>query len=194
MNKFLFIFFILCSSAFSMTREDYYKFYHSHFIADELDIAENINYLENFFKVNFANPIYAFAKIEHTDEWDKYKALFNMHVSLKLVSLYLEYGDRYFKHEAYFFNSPWKDINLKGLDKAQAIFNDALYYWGRAKEYSAQASVKKFKFLILEDIQYWEDENYRIANKDLDYEKIIQKHIYQIEEVRKKFQNMHSNN
>ncbi|MDC7225021.1 MAG: hypothetical protein PQJ60_14830, partial [Spirochaetales bacterium] len=53
--------------------------------------------------------------------------------------------------------------------------------------WSEKASEQKFAWMFLEEIQYWEDENYRIQEGDLDYEEVIDRELSRIERVRQQF-------
>ena len=92
--------------------EQYYKLYHLHFYQYPDDTMENIFYLERALQADFANPLYALARVDTRDQWAQYRTLFKMHVNLKLVELYLALGVKYDKQVAYFYNAPWREQNL----------------------------------------------------------------------------------
>ena len=167
--------------------EQFYRLYHDHFHRYPEDTLENIFYLEKALSSDFCNPLNALAEIENKREWERYRYLFYMHVNLKLTELYLTLGSKYDKREAYFYNYPWKEENLKSLDKAERIYNMARYYWNEARKWSNRLSPS---YSNLEEIQYWEDENFRIRSRDLDYGSIIDSHLARLETVRQKFLEM----
>jgi len=167
--------------------EQYYRLYHDHFHRYPEDTLENIFYLEQALKSDFCNPLNALAEIENETEWERYRHLFYMHVNLKLTELYLTLGSKYDKMEAYFYNYPWKDENLKSLEKAERIYNMSSYYWDEAVSWSKKI---RFSFHCIEDIQFWEDENYRIRSGDLNYDRIIDSHLTRLNNVRQKFLEM----
>jgi len=169
-------------------REQLYKLNHRHLYMYPLDIAENIHWLETALRADFANPLNALATIKNPVEWEKYRNLFTMHINLKLVELYLLWGTKYNKFEAYFFNAPFKRQNLESLEKAESLFRYALVYWQEAKNYAKKAAVQRW--INLQEIQYWEDEMQRIESAELDYEKIIARHLGNLEEVRAAFKAM----
>lgn len=170
--------------------EQFYKLYHLHFYQYPDDTMENIWYLEQALKADFANPLYALARIANPQEWERYRNLFKMHVSLRLVQLYLTLGSGYDKRIAYFFNAPWKEDNLKSLAQAEEIFRFALVYWDEARKWSALARKNRNH---LEEIQNWEDESYRIETGELDYKRIIGRHLDRLARVRKQFESMDEN-
>jgi hypothetical protein len=170
--------------------EQFYRLYHSHFYQYPQDYLENIYYLEESLRSDFANPLNALSKINNKNEWRRYMNLFRMHVSLKLTELYLGLGSKYDKMEAYFYNSPWKRENLRSLDVAEESYRFARVYWKEALKW--QQKVEK-SWIVLEDIQKWEDESYRIEEKLLDYDDIIDSHLKRLENVRNKFLDMNEN-
>ncbi|MFP4362453.1 MAG: hypothetical protein ACLFR1_01155 [Spirochaetia bacterium] len=169
--------------------EQFYRLYHRHFTMYPEDCLENIYYLEQALRADFANPLNAVARdIETPQQWERYRYLFSMHVNLKLVELYLMLGSKYDKFHAYFYNAPFRRQNLESLEIAQESYEYALVYWEEALSWAEQAwSVPYFH---LEEIQYWEDESTRIYNGDLDYGEIINDHLDRLESVRRAFEEM----
>ena len=167
--------------------EQYYRLYHLHFYQYPDDTMENIYYLEEALKADFCNPLYALARIENKKEWERYRNLFRMHVNLRLIDLYLTLGSKYDKMQAFFFNKPWKQDNLKSLEIAEQVYNTAIAYWKEARTWSRKTG---FAFLTLEQVQKWEDERYRIQNGDLDYGEIIRSHLQRLQKVRRDFMAM----
>lgn len=170
--------------------EQFYKLYHQHFYYYPEDSAENLYYLNMALHSDFANPLNALAVIDDEKEWEKYRYLFYMHVNLRIVDTYIKLASKYDKFEAKFFNYPWKYVNLESLEQAESFYNQALYYWTKAKEWSEQASEIRFRWMYLEEISYWEDENARIQEGDLDYREIIEHHLERLAEVRQAFEQM----
>ncbi len=170
--------------------EQYYRLYHLHFYQYPDDSMENIYYLEEALKADFANPLYALARIKDKRQWARYRALFKMQVNLKLVELYLTLGSKYDKMVAYFYNAPWKEDNLKSLDLAEQVYRVALLYWEEARNTAYQVSPFG---LHLEEIQNWEDNRARIASRDLDYGEIISEHLGRLNNVRQTFLDMDEN-
>lgn len=171
-------------------KEQYYRLYHLHYIQYPDDTMENIYWLEQAMKADFANPLYALALIENETQWEKYRYLFNMHVNLKIIEQYLLLGSKWDKRVAYFYNAPWKEQNLESLKTAEQCYRTALVYWQAAKDWAAKAGEKKFRFIYLERVQFWEDEAARIAEDALNYERIVGRELERLEAVRAKFQAM----
>jgi hypothetical protein len=171
-------------------KEQFFRLYHLHYIQYPDDTMENIYWLERAIKADFANPLYALALIENEIQWEKYRYLFMMHLNLKLIEQYLYLGNKWNKRNAYFYNAPWKEQNLESLETAEKCFRTALYYWKDASEWAAKALDRRFRFINLSRVQYWEDEAGRIENKSLDYEKIIHRELALLQGVRERFQAM----
>ncbi|MEX2442236.1 MAG: hypothetical protein WD492_01425 [Alkalispirochaeta sp.] len=184
---------ILCIAgnafAYRLTyREQLYRLYHQHFTMYPERIAENVYWLEQALRSDFANPLNALAEISNDREWEWYRYLFTMHVNLKLTDLYLQWGAQYMKFEAYFYNAPWQKENLESLDRAEDLFRYARHYWKAAQDWSQEAA--PIRFVHLEEIQRWEDEHDRIRTGDLDYGRLIDRHLDRVAEVRAAFQAM----
>ena len=170
--------------------EQFYRLYHQHFYRYPEEGAENIWYLSMALKSPFANPLNALAKIEDKTEWEKYRNLFVMHVYLRIIDEYLSMAAKYDKFNAYFYNYPWKSANLDSLRSAEAYYETALGYWDTAVQYASAARDRRFRFIHLDEIQYWEDEAYRIETGELDYADIIEAHLKRLKGVREEFERM----
>ncbi|MBQ6057201.1 MAG: hypothetical protein IJL34_05980 [Treponema sp.] len=179
------------SSAYMVKyKEDYYRLFHVHYQQYPDDVMENIYWLEQSVKADFCNPLYATCKIEDEKDWEKYRYLFMMHINLKLIEQHLRLGRTYDKKTAHFYDAPWKDLYIENLNKTLACYKAGLYYWQEAQLWAEKANVTEFQFRILTDVQYWEDERERIATKDLDYKKILNREISRVEDVIAQFQKM----
>lgn len=168
--------------------EQYYDLYHRHLNQYPDDALESIYYLERALRSDFANPLNALATIETPREWEKYRYLFYMHVNLELVKNTLQLAAEFDKREAYFFNYPWKSANLDSLQKAEEIYQTAYPFWEEALRWAERA--KNFSYIHLEEIQYWEDELWRINQGDLNYRKIIDKQLARLNRVRQAYEKM----
>ncbi len=174
-------------------KEQYYNLYHLHYIQYPDDTMENIYWLEKALTADFANPLYALTTIENKVEWEKYRYLFMMHINLKLTEQYLYLGNKWNKRNAYFYNAPWKEQNLESLKTAESCFSTALYYWKDAVQWQKKTLDRKFRFINLKGIQYWEDEAARIDEGTLNYEKTINRELQLLAKVREQFQAMDEN-
>ncbi len=168
--------------------EEYYKLYHQNLYQYPEDHKGNIWFLEQALGRPFVNPLNALTKIDNKDEWKRYRYLFYMHVNLKLVEQYRDLARSYDKQTAYFYNAPWKEDNLKSLKIAESYYKAAEYYWKESLVWVKK--LKKVHYYFLENIQYWEDERFRIASGSLNYKEIIDGDLTRLEKVRKEFEAM----
>jgi hypothetical protein len=168
-------------------KEQYYRLFHTHYNRYPDDTMENIYWLEKAIAADFCNPLYALTLIEDKTQWEKYRYLFNMHLHLKLIEQWLYLGNKWHKRKAYFYNAPWKETNLEALDTAEKCYRAALTYWTTAKDWAAKSTQAQFRWIDLERVHFWQDEAARIEKGTLDYEKIINNELRQLQAVREKF-------
>jgi len=169
-------------------KEQFYRLYHAHYIQYPDDTIENIYWLEQATKADFCNPLYALATITNEREWERYRYLVNMHLDLKLIEQHLYLGAKFDKRVAYFYNAPWKKENLESLKIAETAYKAALSYWTTAREWALKA--EEIRFLYLPDVQFMEDEAFRIKDGQLDYARIIGRQLARLEKVRADFEAM----
>ena len=161
-----------------------------HYIQYPNDSIENIYWLEQALNADFANPLYALALIENEIQWEKYRYLFNMHLYLRLIEQYLFLGNKYNKRNAYFYNAPFRDQNLESLDTAETCYRAALYYWENAVAWANKANERRFRWIDLPKVQYWQDEAFRIGNNSLNYARTINRELDFLQTVRERFEAM----
>ena len=178
------------NSYFVTYKEQYYRLFHVHYIQYPDDSMENIYWLEQAIKAPFANPLYAYALIEDEVQWEKYRYLFNMHIYIKLIEQYLFLGNKWNKRNAYFYNAPWRDQNLESLETAETCYRTALYYWDEAVAWAEKANERRFRWINLSKVQFWEDEAFRIEKGTLNYAKTIRRELASIQRVRERFEAM----
>lgn len=171
--------------------EQWYKLVHMHLYQDPDRAMENIHYLEQALRADFANPLNALAKIRNTTEWERYRYLFYTQVCLLMIDQHLQLGRNFDKQVAYFYNQPWKRENLESLKKAEGVYEQARVYWDLAKEWAEKAN--GMPWVYLEDLQYWTERAKRIETGDLDYGAIIDKQLERLRQVRADFEAMDAN-
>lgn len=169
-------------------KEQFWRLFHQHYIQYPDDAIENIYWLEQARKANFCNPLYALATIENETEWKRYRALFEMHITLELIRQNLILGSKFDKRVAYFYNAPWKEQNLESLKTAESAYRAALAWWPEAKAFALEAM--KLRFVRLEEVSAWMDEAWRIEQGELDYADIIADELKRLERVRADFEKM----
>ncbi len=180
----------LLPAYFVLYKEQYYKLYHNHLHQRPEATLENIVWLERAVEADFCNPLYALAPIKTKKEWAKYRALFMMHLNLKLVEQHLRLAAGFHKQSAYFYNAPWQEQNIDSLNKAETFYRAGLQYWKEALRWSEKAYAPQFRFLIFQELQFWEDELIRIVEHKLNYERIIKRELVRLDKTRKEFEKM----
>lgn len=173
--------------------EQFYRLYHNHLYQYPDDSAENIYYLGMALRSDFANPLNALAEIKNEKEWEKYRYLFYMHVNLRIIETYIKTAVKFDRQEAFFYNAPWKEANIDSLNKARECYVYAQNFWDDALEWSEKASDPQFAWMFIEDIQYWEDENHRIQDGNLNYGVILERQLERVDRIIAEFEAMAEN-
>lgn len=168
--------------------EQYYQLYHRQMYMYPENVNENLWYLERCLTHPMANPLNALARVETDAEYTRYRYLFYMHVYLEIIRSYRTMAAAYDKRHAYFFNAPWKDVNLESLAIAKHYYETALSFWDEAKSWAAKAA--ELPYVNLEEIQAWEDESWMIENGELDFEEIIGYDLDRVAQVTAAFEQM----
>jgi hypothetical protein len=171
-------------------KEQFYRLFHLHYIQYPDDTMENIYWLEQAVKADFANPLYALALIENETQWEKYRYLFSMHLNIKLIEQYLLLGNKWNKRKAFFYNAPWRDQNIESLETAETCYRTALYYWDEALKWWKKANDRRFRWIDLPKVQFWQDEAFRIENGTLNYARTINRELESLQKVREQFKAM----
>ncbi len=155
---------------------------------DPVQAAENIHFLEQAMRADFANPLNALARIQTAVQWERYRNLFYTQVCLRMIENYLIMANAFDKQTAFFYNAPWQRENLESLKKAEEWYKAALAYWDQAKLWSEKAAASPL--IQLEEIRFWIDQSDKIQSGELNYEAIIQRHLTRLERVRADFEAM----
>jgi hypothetical protein len=183
--------FTITTHAHASTRityaEEWYNLYHLHLNRYAEDEFDNLVYLERALTADFSNPLYALAKINTADEWQLYRYLFKLHVNLQIVRTYMAMADKYDHKHVYFYNAPWRDVNLRSLDIAEKYYQRALYFWHEALQWVDLIDNPTFRWMYLAEIGAWHNELKLIKENKLDFEKILQRHLTKLESNRQKF-------
>jgi len=177
-------------SQFIVFKEQYYRLFHMHLQRSPDNFIENIFWLEQALRADFANPLHALALIETEIQWEKYRYLFMMQINLKLTEQYMFLASMWSRRRANFFNAPWREQNLESLDIAENTFHAALYYWEAAQEWAALARDRRFRFVELPRVQFWVDSAYRIEIGELNFGRTIRRELAHIETMREQFRAM----
>ena len=164
-----------------------------HHNRDPDNIMENIFWLERALVAPFCNPLFALAHIENEIQWEKYRYLFMMHINLHLVQQHLFLGNMWNKRYAFFYNAPWREENLASLETAESCFRTALVYWEEAVKWAELALDRRFRWINLQRVQFWEDQAFRIERGTLNYARTINRELARLQRIRETFQAMDEN-
>jgi hypothetical protein len=191
------VFFILVfsvavpSHAYVVTfKEQFFRLFHMHLERDPDNYIENIYWLEQALKAEFANPLHAITPVQDETQWEKYRCLFMMHLNVKMAEQHMFLGSMWSRRRVFFFNAPWKEQNLESFETAEATFRAAMYYWEEAKKWAAMAQVPRFRFVDLPGVQFWADSAARIETGDLDYGRTINRELANLDRMREEFRTM----
>jgi hypothetical protein len=133
----------------------------------------------------FDNPVRSLALIETENDFQRYKALFKMHMSLLIIDSYLQLARRFDKEHVYFFNL-WFAKELKeSFTIARYFYEISLNYWEEAKKYALEVDDIPGRI----NLDHWEDEYYLIQTGELDYRAIIVDHLGKLNERLQKVEN-----
>ncbi len=167
-------------------KEDFFRLYNVWLYKDLDSISRNIYFLELAYVVSFDHPIRALIPITNEIQYERYKNILMMYITLMLTKEYIDYAYMYVKENIYFYNEEFFKDYLDGYDIAEHYLNCALKYWEEALNFARIAdSIKGYRT----ELHYMEDQLYRIKTNDLNYEKIINNLMSRINKNREKIKN-----
>ncbi len=168
-------------------KEDFFRLYNRWLYADEDSISRNIFFLELAFAVPFDNPIKALVPITSKKQYEKYKDLLMMQISMLLTKQYLILGNYYMKEKIYFFNREFFKDYLLGFDVAELRYKEGLDYWHYALKYAKKADAIHGVHM---DLRFWgknfdyDDLLYKIKTGEINYNKVIQQRLARVRKNR----------
>lgn len=167
-------------------KEDFFRLYNVWLYKDLDSISRNIYFLELAYVVSFDHPIRALIPITNEIQYERYKNILMMYITLMLTKEYIDYAYMYVKENIYFYNEEFFKDYLDGYDIAEHYLKCASKYWEEALNFARIAdSIKGYRT----ELHYMEDQLYRIKINDLNYEKIINNLMSRINKNREKIKN-----
>ena len=159
--------------------EQYYRLYEENLYTYPKSYRRNIYWLEKAIKYPHIHPIQAIFIVKTKEEYEKYKALFKMHINYLLTKNYMGWAWQYNKQDVVFYNLYWAKELEKSFNIAIEYYKLAKHYWDKTKEWSDYASSFDFR-LAWEKI---EDEHYLIRTNKLeyDYDTVIELELQDLE-------------
>jgi len=165
--------------------EDYYQLYGMKLYYNENSLRKNIEMLRRGLNSKFRHPSNAIVKVETEQEYLKYRKLMFMHMNILIMRNYMRIAVRYDMQKIYFYNAEYAEEISESLKIAEQFYKDALPYWREAKKHATEAS----RIRLTTKLSNIESERYSIISGELDFEKIINRHIRDIALKQAKLQN-----
>jgi hypothetical protein len=160
-----------------MFLEDYYLLYGLKMGYNVSEVKENIYFLYSALNSKFRHPRNALCKIQTEQEFHKYRLLMFMEINLIIMRMYLRLGSLYDKRHLYFHDLDVADDLEVSFLIARTYYNESLKYWQLAKDYAQKASIYPFTL----DLGNIESHRHEIYTNELDFERIIKRHLNRIE-------------
>ena len=157
--------------------EDIYELYGLTMPNRQHDIHRNLYFLHIALAAKYRHASRALCHIESNVHHHKYRLLMHMHIHVLISRLFLKLGALYDKKNLY-------DNDLDIADDLEKSFLIARTYYYRAIPYMQNAEslaqeIGKYPFYL--DLASLETEAFQIRTKEINYERIITRHIKKAE-------------
>ncbi len=153
--------------------EDFYELYGLSHSYDAADIKESIYFLHQALLHKFRHPSRSLCKIKTKTQFHKYRLLLFMHINKKIMRMFLRLGSQYDKRKLYYHNLDFADDLEHSFLIARSYYKQARPFWQKAMVYARQA----YQYPFILDIPTIESEAFQIIQKEIDYDRIIVRHI-----------------
>ena len=176
------LFFILASDLYSRKlryMEEFYRLYYLPQYFNKYDLRRNMVWLQTALKCHFDQPIRALVPVKTEREYEKYQMLLMTHINYLMTKNSVFLGARFDKHEPRFYNKPFKEDILKSLEWARYYYQTALNYWDIVLDY--KEIVEEYDDVEV-DIKFVNDLMYKIEVGDVDYYRVVNRKLEQLEE------------
>lgn len=157
--------------------EDYYQLYGLKLYYGENKLRKNIYLLKTGLRSRFRHPKYALCRVKSEKGYHKYRLLLTMHLNMQIMRSYLRIGSLYDKRHLYFHNLDFAHELKKSFQTAISFYKQAKPYWQKAYKLAMEAN----EIPIDLDIGTVESERYEISSGKLNYQRIIDNHIFKAE-------------
>ena len=166
--------------------EEFYSLYYLSHHYQNNDINRNLFWLQRALRSPFAPPLQALVVPKTEKQYQHYKAIVKMHLHYLMTKNYIYLASRFEKHKPVFFNKPYAEQNLKSLKIARGLYKNADYYWQQTLLYCEQVKNKKINDIT--KLYFMEDTFYRIQTDELNYGRVISRHLQKIDNAETFFQ------
>ncbi len=157
--------------------EDFYELYGLPHHYKTAEVKESIYFLVQALTHRFRHPRHALCKIENERQYHKYRLLMFMQINLLIMRMYLRLGSLYDKRHLYFHDLDFADDLEISFLIARTYYREAITYWKHAQKYADEANEYRFEL----DLPTIESTRFEIVTGELDYDRIIQRHLYKVE-------------
>ena len=157
--------------------EDFYALVglpHSYKVSE---VKQDIYWLVQALTHKFRHPSHSLCKIESKEEYHKYRLLMFMHINKLIMRKFLRLASLYDKRNLTFHDLDFADDLERSFSIAQSYYKQAYPYWQLARNYAQQANQYRFEL----DLPTIETERFEIVRKELNYDRIIERHLYKVQ-------------
>ena len=158
--------------------EDLYRLYSLPMNYTEIDLFENIKYLEMALDAPFGFANRAFAIITTEESYQKYKDLLHMQFRYLITQNYIYLAGLYDKPNYYFYNDQFKGDIEKSLEYARYFYLLSQESWVGVKEYAEKVTSNKANL----EMDRLIDNAYKIKYGEIDYDKTASRKLKELEE------------
>lgn len=160
-----------------MHLEDFYELYGLPHHYNVSEIKESIYWLVQALTHRFRHPRNALCKIETPEQYHKYRLLMFMQINLLIMRMFLRLGSMYDKRHLYFHDLDYADDLEKSFLVARSYYRQSAPYWQLAQRYAREAEQYRFDSCMVS----LENTRFQIATRRLNFDRIIDRHIYRVE-------------
>ncbi len=157
--------------------EDFYAMYSLPMGYRTAELKESIFYLYQGMQHKFRHPRNSLCDIKTEAEFHKYRLLMFMHINMLIMRMHLRLGSQFDKRHLYFHDLDMADDLEISFLIARTYYKEAHKFWLEAKKYADKAHVYPFEL----DLPTIESERFEIATGELDYDKIINRHLGRVD-------------
>ncbi|HOG63875.1 MAG TPA: hypothetical protein PLD82_00380 [Spirochaetota bacterium] len=171
--------------------EEFYGLFAQNHLASTDSTEQNIWFLQVALNSPFVHPIQALCVIRTEDEHTQYKRLLRSRIAFLVAQGYLQLGYRYDKEDIYWFNLEFADELSKGFKIAEHYYREAIVYWNEAKRVASE--IQRYRRTIRLSggiIDAIQDEARKIHEGDINYQKIIDFRLRDLEKKQHKLESM----
>ncbi|MCK4907903.1 MAG: hypothetical protein KAS64_10145 [Spirochaetes bacterium] len=170
--------------------EEFYNLYTMNHMPGTGSIERNLVYLQYALNSPYIHPIQALCIIKTRQQHQKYKLLLRTRIAFLLAKGFVQLGYQYDKEDIYFFNMEFAKDLKDSFRIAEHYYKEAIAYWKEAKRVAAKSLLLKdarVKGALIDSIK---NEAKKIHYGMINYAKIINFRLKDLERKNKKIDSM----